>query len=112
MTGDVILENAELRVTLSPDVGGTVTEIFHKGLKKSVLGRVPWDGVRLPEPGLIATSEAVWLTRFTGGWPLMFPNAGDACRFLGADHGFHGEASLAPWKTIPLATGVRLERRF
>ncbi len=112
MTGDITLENAELRVTLSPDMGGTVTEIFHKGLKQSVLGRVPWDGERLPEPGLFAASEAVWLTRYTGGWPLMFPNAGDACRFRGADHGFHGEASLAPWQATPLAHGVRLERRF
>jgi len=112
MTGDVILENADLRVVLSPDVGGTVTEVFHKGLQKSVLGRVLWNPVRLPETGLFAATEEIWLTRYTGGWPLMFPNAGDACRFRGVDHGFHGEASLARWQGTPLPEGVRLERRF
>ena len=112
MTGDVIVENADLRVVLSPDIGGTVTEVFHKGLRQSVLGRVPWDPVRLAEPGLFAATEAVWLTRYTGGWPLMFPNAGGACHFRGADHGFHGEASLAQWQATLLTNGVRLERRF
>ncbi len=112
MSGEIILESADLRVVLSPDVGGTVTEIFHKGLHKSVLGRVPWDPVRLPDPGLFAATEDIWLTRYTGGWPLMFPNAGDACRYRGTDHGFHGEASLMPWQATPLPQGVRLERRF
>ena len=112
MTGDIVLENDDLRVVLSPDIGGTVTEIFHKRLRQSVLGRVPWDVVREPDPDLFATDEAVWLTRYSGGWPLMFPNAGNACRFRGADHGFHGEASLARWQSTPLASGVRLDRRF
>ena len=112
MTGDITLESPDLRVVLSPDIGGAVTEVFHKRLRQSVLGRVPWDVVRLPDPDLVATDESVWLTRYSGGWPLMFPNAGDACRFRGADHGFHGEASLAPWQVTPLASGVRLERRF
>ncbi len=109
---DVVLENADLRVVLSPDVGGTVTEVFHKRLGLTVLGRVPWDVVRLADPDLFAATEDIWLTRYTGGWPLMFPNAGDACRFRGVDHGFHGEASLAVWQATPLANGVRLERRF
>jgi len=112
VTRDIIVENADLRVVLSPDIGGTVTEVFHKGLRQSVLGRVTWDPVRLPDPGLFATNEDIWLTRYTGGWPLMFPNAGDACRFRGVDHGFHGEASLAQWQATLLSEGVRLERRF
>jgi hypothetical protein len=112
VTGDVILENVDLRVVLSPDIGGTVTEIYHKGLRQSVLGRVPWNPVRRPEPDLFATNEDIWLTRYTGGWPLLFPNAGDACHFRGVDHGFHGEASLAQWQVTPLPDGLRLERFF
>jgi hypothetical protein len=112
VTGDIVLESADLRVVLSPEIGGTVTSIFHKGLQKSVLGRVPWDVVRQPDPDLFASDEAIWLTRYSGGWPLMFPNAGDACRFRGVDHGFHGEASLAAWHATPLPSGVRLERKF
>jgi hypothetical protein len=112
MTGEMVLENDDLRVVLWPDIGGTVTEIHHLGLRQSVLGQVPWDAVRLPDPDLFATDEAVWLTRYSGGWPLMFPNAGDACSFHGVDHGFHGEASLARWHATLLGSCLRLERRF
>lgn len=112
MTGDLVLESADLRVVLRPDVGGTVTEVFHKRLGQSVLGQVPWDAVRQPDPDLFAADEAIWLTRYSGGWPLMFPNAGDACHFAGADHGFHGEASLAPWQAMAIEGGLRLDRHF
>ncbi len=112
MSREIVLESADLRVVLLPEIGGTVTGIFHKRLQKSVLGRVPWDVVREPDPDLFASDEAIWLTRYSGGWPLMFPNAGDACRFGGVDHGFHGEASLAAWHATPLPSGLRLEHEF
>jgi len=61
---------------------------------------------------LAARDEAHWLTRFTGGWPLLFPNGGDACSVGGTFHGFHGEASIAPWDYSATATSIRLMRRF
>lgn len=112
MTGTLVLESEDLRMVLTPDIGGTVTDIHHKRLGQSVLGRVPWNVVRQPNPDLFAADESVWLTRYSGGWPLMFPNAGDACRFRGAEHGFHGEASLAPWQATRIEHGVQLQRRF
>lgn len=107
-----MLENDLLRVGVDPLVGGTITAVIHKGLGASVLGSVPWDPLRQPEPGLAAASEAVWLTRFGGGWPLMFPNGGDACEYRGVFHGFHGEGSVATWTAETTTDRIRLTRAF
>lgn len=101
-----------LRVTVNPRVGGTITQVTHLGSGLSVLGEVPWDPVDAPIAGLAARDEPHWLTRFTGGWPLLFPNGGDACSFGGIFHGFHGEASIAPWDFSRSANAIRLRRRF
>ena len=108
----VVLENGILRVEVSLSVGGTITSIFHKQLGLSVLGCVPWDTVAVPEPGFAAQDEQRWLTRYTGGWPLMFPNAGNACVTDGLFHGFHGEASISPWQAKVTPDRIRLTRRF
>lgn len=109
----VRLESPSLRVTVTPRVGGTITAITHKALGASVLGIVPWDTTDLPEPGAAVMDEATWLTRYSGGWPLLFPNAGDACMVDGIRHGFHGEASISPWTvTNRTASAIHLRRRF
>ena len=108
----VLLAGGALRVTINPLVGGTITAIEHVGLGASVLGTVPWPVDVAPGVPAIALDEATWLTRYSGGWPLLFPNGGDACRFAGIDHGFHGEASIALWEVEADAAMVRLERRF
>ena len=109
----ITLESTLLRVRVTPRVGGTITAIEHKGLEASVLGTVPWDTTELPEPSAGAADEPTWLTRYSGGWPVMFPNAGDACVVDGIRHGFHGEASISPWTVTGIAPGsVKLSRRF
>lgn len=108
----VVLSGGALRVTVNPLVGGTITAIEHVGLGASVLGTVPWQADMAPLAPAVALDEATWLTRYSGGWPLLFPNGGDACRFAGTDHGFHGEASIALWEVEADATMVRLARRF
>lgn len=112
MTGPVALESAALRVTVNPRVGGTITQVQHKGLGLSVLGTVPWQSVDAPIDPPAAPNEPVWLTRYTGGWPLLFPNGGDACDFAGAFHGFHGEGSIAPWEARVEGPKISLSRRF
>ena len=102
----------KLRVTVNPRVGGTINQITHLGSGLSVLGEAPWDPVDAPIASLAARDEAHWLTRFTGGWPLLFPNGGDACSFGGIFHGFHGEASIAPWEATASTNTIRLTRRF
>jgi hypothetical protein len=108
----VLLESDALRVSVSPEVGGTISMIRHKQLGLSVLGQVPWMPVAAPLQPPAAPDEATWLTRYGGGWPLLFPNGGDACTFQGRFHGFHGEASISAWEYTATAGSIRLERRF
>jgi hypothetical protein len=112
MTGDVALEGGSLRVTIRPRVGGTITAVEHKQLGLSVLGTVPWNPVDSPLESGAAPDEKTWLTRYTGGWPLLFPNGGDACTFDDVFHGFHGEASISPWEAKTRGSMIRLSRRF
>ncbi len=107
-----LLENDMLSVSITPRGGGTITEVRHRPSALSVLGRVPWDTVDDPLPAP-ARDEPEWLTRYTGGWPLLFPNAGDACTVDGIFHGFHGEASISPWDVVSSsATTLVLEHHF
>ena len=112
MSGDLRLESESLRVVVRPRVGGTITAIEHKQLGLSVLGTVPWEPRDTPLESGAAPDEPTWLTRFTGGWPLLFPNGGDACTVDGVFHGFHGEASISPWDAERRGSAIRLERRF
>ena len=112
MSNDVVLESESLRVAVRARVGGTITAIEHKQLGLSVLGTVPWKAVESPIESCVAPDERTWLTRYTGGWPLLFPNGGDACTFEGVFHGFHGEASISPWEVESSGSAIRLTRRF
>lgn len=108
----VTVESDALSVRITPKVGGTITQVLHKPSGLSVLGRVPWAAIDAPLPGP-ARDEPEWLTRYTGGWPLLFPNAGDACTVDGAFHGFHGEASISPWTVAQSEpNALVLEREF
>lgn len=108
----MVLESDSLRVCITPQVGGTITVIEHKPSGLSVLGEVPWDPIDAPLDPPAAPDEENWLTRYGGGWPLLFPNGGDACIFAGRFHGFHGEASVASWRAKTGAGTVELERSF
>ena len=112
MNGTITIENEVLRVILDPSIGGTISRIEHKFLGLSVLGNVPWRTLATPFDSLPVPDEATWLTRYTGGWPLLFPNGGDACNFNGRFHGFHGEASVAVWEAEADQSSVRLRHQF
>lgn len=108
-----MLDNGVLRVTVTPQVGGTIATVAHLASGASVLGSVPWDVTEVPEPSGAAADEGAWLSRYGGGWPLMFPNAGDACTVEGTRHGFHGEASVSPWSVTARGPhSLTLRRRF
>jgi galactose mutarotase-like enzyme len=122
VTATVVLQNATLSAVITPGMGGTVTSLRHLPSGAEVLARPPWQAQGGPLPGG-AGDEAEWLSRWGGGWPVMFPNAGDACRDGEVRHGFHGEGSVTPWEmdwdgaVLVLwrafaAVPVRMERRF
>jgi galactose mutarotase-like enzyme len=110
--GPVLLESDGLKVVVDPVLGGTITSIVHQATGASVLGTVPW----LPKPGPAeshaAPDEATWLRHYSGGWPILFPNGGDACTFDGVLHGFHGEGSRAAWDAEQGAGRLHLRRNF
>lgn len=108
----VIIENDRLQAAVSPEVGGTIRQVTCKESGLSVLGQVPWPTVDQPLASLAANDEPEWLTRYTGGWSLLYPNGGDACTVDGVFHGFHGEASIAPWKATREGATLSLFRRF
>ena len=112
VTGPVLIESDQLRVTVDPSVGGTIKAVEHLELHASVLGTLPWEALPGPTDTIAAPDEPNWLRYYTGGWPLLFPNGGDACTFDGVFHGFHGEASLAPWYAEIGDSDLRLFRRF
>lgn len=106
------IESEALSATVNPRAGGTITGLRHRPSGLSVLGQVPWTTIEDPLPAP-ARDEPEWLTRYTGGWPLLFPNAGDACTVDGVFHGFHGEASVSPWDvTSATSDTLVLARRF
>ena len=112
MSDLVVLETAELSVAVDPLLGGAVKSVIHKGQGLSVLGTVPWAARGGPAETIAAPDENAWLTYYSGGWPVLFPNGGDACTFDGVFHGFHGEASLASWTVDRTPQRLRLHRRF
>jgi galactose mutarotase-like enzyme len=112
MSALVLLENDQLRILVDPMVGGTIRSVEHRGLGLSVLGQVPWKPEATPLDPSTVKDERLWLTRYSGGWPILFPNGGDACTFHGVFHGFHGEASIAPWDMQMDDRAIILRRRF
>lgn len=108
----IALENDALRVEIDPQIGGTITSVVHRKTGLSVLGKTPWDTMSYPTGTGIIENEDGWLRTYPGGWPLLFPNGGDACEFEGTAHGFHGEASVSPWKCGSDGVRAHLSRRF
>jgi hypothetical protein len=111
MTTNVVLQNDTLRAEITPGMGGTVASLRHLPSGAEVLARPPWQAKGGPLPGG-AGDEAEWLSRWGGGWPVMFPNAGDACTDGDARHGFHGEGSVTPWEMDRDGAELILTRRF
>lgn len=106
----LVLESPALRVEVDPQVGGCLRSMRHLRSGTELMAAAPWATVAGPQDR--APDEATWLTRFAGGWPVMFPNAGDACTVDGVAHGFHGEGSQAEWDAARDAAGLILSRRF
>ena len=108
----VQLENKFIRAIITPNSGGAVTMIEHVPTGLSILGNVPWTVKARPPEYSPARTEAEWLPGYSGGWELLFPNAGDSCEFAGVTHGFHGEGSVSAWQIDGNDGNLVLRRRF
>ncbi len=110
----IVLENAEIRVTVLLSKGADITEFRHKKHDLDLLWRSPQE--LLPPGQTITTVErdnGAFLDHFPGGWQEVLPNGGDACTYRGAKLGQHGEVALLPWTaTVVEDTPDRISVRF
>ena len=92
------LENRHLKVVVLTGKGTDIFEFRHKASDTDVLFKTPW-GVRNPGSYVHDTPEpsAPFMDFYPGGWQEIFPNAGNACVYKGAEWGFHGEICKVPW---------------
>lgn len=111
MTGVVCLTNGRVAAEVAPGMGGAILSFRDVATGLSVLGTVPWDWNPHP-PAAAPMTEPDWLPHYTGGWPILFPNGGEACVIDGVAHGFHGEGSVVPWVAEAGAASLTLTRHF
>jgi Domain of unknown function (DUF4432) len=97
------LENDLLQIGILVDEGTDLFQFLHKPTDTDFLFRSP-TGLR--NPSTFVPTRSLSAGNFTdywpGGWPEMFPNAGYACTYKGAELGLHGDVSLMPWQWQPV----------
>lgn len=94
----VILENATIRVVVTPTKGADILELRYKPLDIDALARTPNDlsapGLRVPS---IPSARGSFLDHSYLGWQEVLPNGGPATTYAGAELGVHGEVAMLPW---------------
>jgi hypothetical protein len=98
--GDLSLRSDRLEVTLSPEFGGSLTSVRDRATGHEVLWRTPWADRTPPPPTDRPLGVAEWVRHSRGGWQVLLPNGGDDCDWRGVRHGFHGEATVVPWRVV------------
>ena len=99
------LANDRIDVVVIPAKGAEIWSVTDRRTGIDVLWKAPW--ALRPHAVSTATagaSQTAWLDHYAGGWQVLFPNGGDAVTYRGADLGFHGEASVAPWTATASTT--------
>ena len=104
------LANDHIEVVVIPAKGAEIWSVTDRRTGVDVLWKAPW--ALRPHALSTATagaSQTAWLDHYAGGWQVLFPNGGDAVTYQGADLGFHGEASVAPWTAAVVSQEGRIE---
>jgi hypothetical protein len=96
----LVLENAALRVTMLPQLGGHVVELADKALDRNLLWSNPRTQPRRAPYG--ANFDDWW----SGGWDEIFPT-GDRADLHGELLPYMGELRSVPWTAEVGATGDR-----
>jgi galactose mutarotase-like enzyme len=101
---DVIrLSGAHMEIDVVPGKGTDIVAARAQPSGVDVLWSTPWGLRPRGSVPLAQRSEERFLENYPGGWQMVFPNAGDPSDEGGAEQGFHGEASLAPWGVVDVA---------
>lgn len=96
----LILENAALRVTVLPELGGHVLELIDKAADRDLLWVNPRTRPRRAPYG--AHFDDWW----SGGWDEIFPT-GDRAKLHGEELPYMGELWSVPWTVEAGAAGER-----
>ncbi len=93
------MENDLLRAAILLDKGADIYSLVYKPTEVDVLWKAPW-GMKASGRGFDSAfdSQTAWLEAYAGGWQVLFPNGGFENTYKGARLGFHGEASMIPWR--------------
>ncbi|MDW7675222.1 MAG: DUF4432 family protein [Bacillota bacterium] len=97
----IVLENQLLRVTILQDKGTDIYEFLYKQKDIDFMWRSP-QGLTNPyrQLPLAVPQNSFFMDYYQGGWQEVFPNGGNACSYLGADLGQHGEVALLSWDKV------------
>ena len=104
----IVLENAQLRLTLLPEVGAKLYDLIAKAFDRNLL----WHNPRLePRRPVFGQNFDDW---WSGGWDEVFPTC-DASSYRGESYPYLGELWSLPWSWEVEAAGpaevrVHLER--
>ncbi len=92
------LENAQVVLTVFPELGGKVYDLIYKPLNRNIL----WHNSQVP----LSRVEfgAAFDDVFMGGWDELFPNDEEAV-FEGYEFPDHGEVWSIPWQCRPKQAG-------
>jgi hypothetical protein len=94
----IVLENERVRLSFLAGKGADLVE-FNLKLRDMDFAWLAPAGIRNPL-ALHSTSPdtlATFIDFYPGGWQEIFPNAGEAATWAGAQYGQHGEVSALPW---------------
>ena len=94
----VVLENDLIRVSILTGKGADVVEFNYKPKDLDIVWLSP-GGVRDPNAFQSTSADplATFVDVYPGGWQDVFPSAGAAATWDGAQYGQHGEICNMPW---------------
>jgi galactose mutarotase-like enzyme len=107
------MENESVRVAVLPDKGAEIIEFRYKSADLDVLWHAPQPLTALGSYApSVARAGGSFLDYYAGGWQEIFPSAGPATVYKGAELGQHGEVALLAWRMRTVqdsATRIELE---
>lgn len=86
-----------LTLSYHPGRGGAITGLTRNRDEAPVLWQAPWGVLPVGASRPPATASVAAREGWSGGWRTLFPSSGRAVTLYGADQGYDGEATLAPY---------------
>jgi galactose mutarotase-like enzyme len=100
MATPIVLRSEHAEAVLDPDRGGEI-QSFTVGGSPNLIFYADWSTPLSADDGPVyGSTELDWLSRYNGGWQVLFPNAGAESVVDGVPSAFHGETSLTRLEVV------------